>query len=127
MTSRHPRRSPQPVIGIPLTAVLLMLAACGGGEPSAPAAAAPSAVAASPAVLKIYEQTCRNCHGVPSSGAPQTGDSKAWAPRVAQGRDALIDHAINGYRAMPPMGTCTACSEQDFAALTEYMAGVQLK
>lgn len=101
----------------------LTLAACSRSEPPA---AAP-AVAAAPATLKIYEQTCRNCHSNPASGAPQTGDAKAWAPRLAQGRETLLDHSINGYKGMPPMGTCTQCAEQDFAALIEYMSGSQLK
>ncbi len=112
-----------------LTATML-LAACGGGS-SAPAqstaAAATPPPAAAPAVMKIYEQTCHNCHSMPASGAPQAGDKNAWAPRVAQGRDTLIDHSINGYKSMPPMGTCTACTEDDFVALIEYMSGAKLK
>ena len=106
----------------------VVLCACGGSEPPATAVAAPApAAAVTPAVLNTFEHTCRNCHSVPASGAPQAGDAKAWAPRLAQGREILLDHSINGYRAMPPMGTCTACSEQDFAALIEYMSGAQLK
>jgi cytochrome c5 len=106
----------------------LALAACGSGEaPQSAAAPAAPAAAAAPAVLNTYEHTCRNCHSVPASGAPQLADAKAWAPRLAQGRETLLDHAINGYKAMPPMGTCTACSEQDFTALIEYMSGSQLK
>lgn len=114
-----------------LTAVTaMMLAACGGSPapaPSAPAASATAAVAATPAALKLFEQTCRNCHAVPATGAPQAGDRKAWAPRLAQGRETLLDHSINGYKGMPPMGTCAQCTEQDFAALIEYMSGTQLK
>lgn len=109
--------------------VVLFLAACGGGS-SAPAPAASAVTpppAAAPAVMKLYEQTCHNCHSMPASGAPQAGDKNAWAPRIAQGRETLIDHTINGYKSMPPMGTCTACTESDFAALIEYMSGAQLK
>jgi cytochrome c5 len=107
----------------------LLLAACGGGS-SAPAPAANAIApppAAAPGVMKIYEQTCHNCHSMPASGAPQAGDKNAWAPRIAQGREALLDHSINGYKSMPPMGTCTACTESDFTALIEYMSGSQLK
>lgn len=109
----------------------LGLSACGGKPGAASsaeaAAAATPTVAASPATLKLYEQTCRNCHAVAASGAPQTGDLKAWAPRVAQGREILLDHSINGYKGMPPMGTCTQCTEADFVALIEYMSGTALK
>lgn len=109
----------------------LLLAACGSHESpaaAATAAPAPAAVAsATPATLKLFQQTCHNCHAVPGTGAPQAGDAQAWAPRLAQGREILLDHTINGYKSMPPMGTCTQCSEQDFAALIEYMSGSLLK
>ena len=126
MSLSHIKTALRPVFGtLLLTAAL---SACGGGASSdTPAAPATPAATATPAVMKLYEQTCHNCHAVPASGAPQAGDGKAWAPRVAQGRDTLLDHTINGYKSMPPMGTCTQCSEADFTALIEYMSGAQLK
>lgn len=112
-------------------AATMMLAACGGGSsepaPAASTAAAPVVPPATPALAKLYEQTCHNCHAIPGTGAPQTGDKNAWAPRVAQGREALLDHSINGYKSMPPMGTCTQCTEAEFVGLIEYMSGSQLK
>lgn len=126
MTSIRARAS----LALSLASALLLVACGGGNSSSAPAASTAAATpppAAAPAVMKIYEQTCHNCHSMPASGAPQAGDSAAWAPRVAQGRDTLIDHSINGYKSMPPMGTCTACTEDDFVALIEYMSGAKLK
>lgn len=124
MASVYPRIA----LSLSLTAAML-LTACGGGSsaPAAPTAAITPPPAAAPAVMKIYEQTCHNCHSMPVSGAPQAGDKNAWAPRLAQGRDALIDHSINGYKSMPPMGTCTQCTEDDFVALIEYMSATKLK
>lgn len=114
-----------------IAASMLLLAACGSGQEgkaAAPAAApAPPPVAASPAIQKIYDSTCSNCHGKPASGAPQLGDAKAWAPRVAQGREVVLGHIINGYKGMPPMGMCMQCAEDDFVAVTEYMAGAKLQ
>jgi cytochrome c5 len=107
----------------------LLLAGCGnggGGSAAAPQAAA-SPPPASPAVQKIYGSTCHSCHGVPASGAPQAGDAKAWAPRIAQSKDVLLGHVINGYKGMPPMGLCMQCSEDDFVAVTEWMSGGKLK
>lgn len=115
---------------IALLTVAAALAACGSGQdgkPAAAAAPAPLAPAASPAIQKIYDSTCSNCHGKPASGAPQAGDSKAWAPRVAQGRELVLGHIINGYKGMPPMGLCMQCSEEDFTAVTEYMSGARLQ
>jgi cytochrome c5 len=111
-----------------LGAAALLLCACGSGPDKAPATAAPAALPpASPAVQKIYGSTCSACHGKPSSGAPQAGDGAAWAPRVAQGREVVLGHIINGYKGMPPMGMCMQCSEDDFVAVTEYMSGAKLK
>ena len=114
-----------------IAASMLLLAACGSGQEgkaAAPAAApAPPPVAASPAIQKIYDSTCSNCHGKPASGAPQLGDAKAWAPRVAQGREVVLGHIINGYKGMPPMGMCMQCAEDDFVAVTEYMASDKLR
>jgi len=113
-------------------ATALLLAACGSGQDgksAAPATVTPAAapVAASPAIQKIYDTTCSNCHGKPGTGAPQAGDAKAWAPRVAQGREIVLGHIINGYKGMPPMGMCMQCSEDDFIAVTETMSGAKLQ
>ncbi|HET8764714.1 MAG TPA: c-type cytochrome [Rhodanobacter sp.] len=98
------------------------LAACGDATPP-PAAPAPQAVL-SPELATTYQHTCANCHTNPQTGAPQAGDAKAWAPRLAQGQDVLLDHAINGYKGMPPLGTCMDCTREQFQALIDYMAGV---
>ena len=111
--------------------VSLAIAACGqksadsGSSASAPASVA--VTSADPAIQKIFDTTCKRGHGVPASGAPQAGDKAAWAPRVAQGKETLIDHAINGFKGMPPMGMCPQCSEQDFVALIEMMSSASLK
>jgi cytochrome c5 len=113
-----------------MSGLAMTLAACGGGnsgQSPAPQAAAALPPAASPAVQKIYDTTCKTCHGTPASGAPQAGDAKAWAPRLAQGKDTVLGHIISGYRKMPPMGLCMQCTEDDFVAVTEYMSGGKLQ
>jgi cytochrome c5 len=115
----------------------LALAGCGqqsggsvstSGTPAAETTSAnPAPAPTSPAIQKIYDTTCKTCHSKPESGAPQAGDAKAWAPRLAQGKSVLIDHAVNGFQKMPPMGMCMQCSEDDFAALIEYMSGSKLQ
>lgn len=103
----------------------LLLGACSKGPaPAASATAAPPA--ATPELQALYDSSCRSCHSLAASGAPQLGDAQAWAPRLAQGRETLLNHAINGYKSMPPMGGCMQCSEEDFAALIAYMAGQPL-
>lgn len=107
-------------------AFAMALTACGGGTP-APTAPTTPAAPATAATLKLYGQTCQTCHGVSGTGAPKTGDVKAWSGRLYKGRETLLNNSINGYRSMPPMGGCMQCTEEDFAALIEYMSGSQLK
>ena len=94
-----------------------------GSVSGAQAAAAEKAAPNSEKTQQIYWRTCHSCHGSGVSGAPRAGDASAWAPRLEKGMDTLVDHAINGYRAMPPRGLCYDCSEAEFAALIQLMAG----
>jgi cytochrome c5 len=88
-------------------------------EPDAPAAkgaapaAAPAAQAAAggPALKSgeaVYKTTCVACHGAGVAGAPKVGDQTAWGPRIAQGFDTLVKHAVDGFQGkagvMPPKG-----------------------
>ena len=105
-----------------LLCVVRALVAC--GRDTGPAAVVAAASAAPATELQaLYDRSCATCHSIPASGAPQRGDAKAWKPRLAQGPDALLDHTINGYQAMPPLGACMDCDEQQFRALIAYMAG----
>ncbi len=107
---------------------LLAVAGCGKqetAEPS-PGSAAVAARPADPALAEVYDGSCKLCHANPAAGAPLSGDHKAWAPRIAQGTDTLLDHTINGYQGMPPMGLCMQCSEEELIALIEFMSGAKL-
>lgn len=106
------------------TITLAALSACGK---SAPVPTVAPAMPLTAELQKAYDGSCKTCHSIPASGAPQVGDAKAWAPRLAQGKDMLLSHVINGYQKMPPMGLCMQCSEDEFIALTEHMSGSQLK
>ena len=84
-----------------LLALGLMLVACRSTEPPARAAVF-QRVPADPALAQVYSASCKLCHANPASGAPLTGDAAAWAPRLAQGIDTLLDHSINGYKGCHP-------------------------
>ncbi|WP_103309159.1 MULTISPECIES: cytochrome c5 family protein [unclassified Pseudomonas] len=99
-----------------------LLAAC-GEESKPPAPTVFTAMPSDAALAQVYDSSCKLCHANPGAGAPLTGDTNAWAPRVAQGADTLLDHAINGYNGMPPMGLCMHCSEEQFLALIAFMSG----
>ncbi len=68
-----------------------------------------------------YEQVCHICHGSGLAGAPKFGDKADWAPRIAAGMAVMVKRAIEGYKAMPPKGTCTTCSDEDIKKTVEYM------
>ena len=72
---------------------------------------------------EIYSRTCMTCHTVPDSGAPQAHNLAAWAPRVKQGDDVLLDHMVNGFKGMPPLGQCFECNADDLTTLMHFMAG----
>lgn len=70
---------------------------------------------------KIYNTYCMACHATGVAGAPIKGDADAWQPRVAQGPEKLLTHAIQGFNAMPAKGTCADCSDDEIAATIEFI------
>ena len=103
------------------------LAACDKPAPPAAGNAAPALKPADPKLAKLYEQTCKGCHTNPATGAPQAGDRRAWQPRLAQGMDRVMDHVVNGYNGMPPLGSCQDCGEAEFKQLIAFMSGAEIK
>ena len=85
---------------------------------AAPAGAAPAAAADGGTV---YQSACFACHGTGAAGAPKYGDKAAWAPRISQGMDTLNDHAINGFKGMPPKGGQAALSDDAVKAAVKHM------
>ena len=70
----------------------------------------------------IYKAHCTACHAVGVLGAPKTHNAGDWKPRLdAKGYDQVWENAINGINAMPPMGTCGSCSNDDIKSAIDYM------
>lgn len=106
-----------------LLALATMLHGCGDdAKPAVTSSIASIATPSDPALAQIYANSCQLCHANPAANAPLTGDRKAWEPRIQQGADTLLDHAINGYNGMPPMGQCVECSQEQFLKLIGFMA-----
>lgn len=88
----------------------------------APAAAAPAGAGATArSGQEVVKAVCSMCHAAGVAGAPKIGDKAAWAPRIAQGVNVLVQHAMSGIRAMPPKGTCAACSDAEIKGAVEYL------
>lgn len=95
--------------------------------PAAPAAAAPAAapVAENTVGKSAYNRTCALCHGAGVAGAPKPGDKEDWAPRIAQGKDTMYKHAIEGFTGakglMPARGGSPNLSDDDVKAAVDFM------
>jgi len=95
---------------------------CVAGEDCGDIAAPAPAVSAGPRSGEdIYKTTCFGCHGTGAAGAPKVGDAAAWSARTGKGLDAVVSNAINGFKGMPPRGTCGSCSDDDISAAVQYM------
>jgi cytochrome c5 len=97
-----------------------------GGEVAQTPAAAPkpAAPAGKPAAADgkaVYSQTCIACHQVSVAGSPPLGDKAAWAPRIKQGMDVLLQSVLKGKGAMPPKGGNAALTEEQVRAAVEFM------
>jgi len=100
----------------PVGSVCLQGDECGSAAaPTATASAGPRSGS------EVYGAVCLACHTTGAAGAPVIGDASAWAPRVEQGMDTLISHAINGYNAMPAKGGCASCPDEEIVAAVEHL------
>jgi cytochrome c5 len=71
--------------------------------------------------LEVYTQNCKACHEAGAANAPKMGDTAAWAPRLKQGYDTLVNHSVNGIRAMPARGGNGDLSDYEVARAVVYM------
>ncbi|HEX5056730.1 MAG TPA: c-type cytochrome [Gammaproteobacteria bacterium] len=88
---------------------------------TATAAAAPADAGAQDTGSRVFGSICQACHMTGAAGAPVVGNKAAWAPRIAQGKDALYNSALNGKNAMPPKGGNPALSDAEVKAAVDYM------
>ena len=100
-------------------------------QPAAEVATAdPAPAPASDKGKQVYDGLCTSCHGSGIPGIPQHGDKAAWEPRIAQGKDMLYQHAIQGFTGasgmmMPPKGGGTGSDDEIKAAVDYMVAAVE--
>ena len=51
-----------------------------------------------------------------------TGNKEQWAPRIAQGYEALVQSAINGKNQMPARGGASDLTDDEVARAVAYLA-----
>ena len=95
----------------------------GAPAPAGQPAAKPAAQAkAGPADGKaVYDKTCFACHAQSVAGSPKIGDKAAWAPRIKQGMDTLMQSVLKGKGAMPPKGGNPSLSDAEVKAAVEFL------
>ena len=72
---------------------------------------------------KLYDSSCKLCHGNDTMGAPAVGDASAWAAVMKKGMDKVLVNAIKGTGGMPPKGGNADLSDADIKSIVEYMVG----
>lgn len=74
-----------------------------------------------------YKKVCALCHASGVAGAPIPGNKADWEPRVAQGKDTLYKHAIEGFTGskgmMPPRGGGASLTDDEVKAAVDFMVG----
>lgn len=91
-----------------------------------PAAGGAAAAPAGRSGEQIVSQSCGVCHATGLLEAPLTGDEAAWAARsdAEGGLDGLLAISKSGKGAMPPMGTCGDCSDDELLSAIKFMSGL---
>ena len=74
----------------------------------------------------VWSGTCHNCHGLGIADSPKITDRKAWAPRIAKGKNVLYEHALHGFfgpdgAMMPERGGNPDLSDDEIRAAVDFM------
>ena len=90
-------------------------------QAQAPAKPAAQAKPAAGNGKATYDKVCFACHAQSVAGSPPLGDKAAWAPRIQQGMDTLVQSVIKGKGAMPPKAGNPSLTEDEARAAVEFM------
>ncbi|MDP3743794.1 MAG: c-type cytochrome [Methylotenera sp.] len=71
---------------------------------------------------EVVKGVCAMCHEAGLMNSPKLGDKAQWAPRIAQGYETLVKHALEGIRTMPARGGNPALTDGEIANAVAHMA-----
>ena len=120
--------APAPAPAAPAPAPEAAPAAAPAAPAAADTAAAPAAAPVADAALgkSIYGKTCALCHAAGVAGAPKPGNKADWGPRIAQGKETMYKHAIEGFTGakgmMPARGGNSKLTDEEVKAAVDFMA-----
>ena len=70
---------------------------------------------------ETVKEVCGACHQAGIANAPKLGDKAAWAPRLKQGLNGLLQTVIKGKGAMAPRAG-TSLTDQELSSAIVFMA-----
>jgi len=77
--------------------------------------------------MSLFVNNCLQCHTRPETGAPVIGVSEDWKAIASKGEEAILMNVVQGIKGMPPLGYCSACSEEDLRVMLRFIAGMPNK
>lgn len=115
------------LLGVTLLSSILI--ACSGKQENKPPEVPRFADAELQQGRSVWMQVCRNCHLMGVSGAPPINNYPAWEPRLAKGKDALYQSALNGIRkdndwTMPPRGGKASLTDEQVKRAVDFKMAV---
>jgi cytochrome c5 len=72
---------------------------------------------------KVFLQNCAACHVHGVAQAPRVSSPADWEPRLAQGRQSLVNSVLRGKDGMPPKGGNASISDAEAIAALDYIVG----
>lgn len=69
----------------------------------------------------VFNSVCLTCHGNSVRDAPRVGDMHVWQPRLAQGLDVLVEHALDGHGRMPAKGGYSTLTDHEVSSAVAYV------
>ncbi|MDR1888911.1 MAG: c-type cytochrome [Zoogloeaceae bacterium] len=95
-----------------------------GEAPPTPEVETAAPAAATRDGATVYALVCRTCHDIGLAGAPRKGDTAAWAPRIATGREALYTSALQGKGVMARKGGNPSLSDDEVKGAVDYLVAL---
>lgn len=72
---------------------------------------------------EVFLQNCAACHVSGVAQAPRINVIAEWEPRLANGRQNLLNSVLRGKGGMPPKGGNASISDAQATAALDYIVG----
>lgn len=72
---------------------------------------------------EVFLQNCAACHVSGVAQAPRVSSIAEWEPRLAAGRQSLLNSVLRGKGGMPPKGGNASISDAQATAALDYIVG----